>query len=128
MIELLPRIVSEVDPTRPYWPGSPYSGTRELHPNDPGHGTTHIWDVWNTDDYAKYRAYRPRFVAEFGFQTPPAYATLRRSLTPLNRARSRDRRGRGDAPTRRVGDIHGDRHPQPRPSRAHHPTGPALRE
>jgi beta-mannosidase len=79
--ELLPRIVSEVDPTRPYRPGSPYSGARELHPNDSGHGTTHIWDVWNTDDYAKYRAYGPRFVAEFGFQGPPAYATLRRALS-----------------------------------------------
>jgi beta-mannosidase len=79
--ELLPRIVSEVDPGRPYWPGSPYSGTRERHPNDPGHGTTHIWDVWNTDGYTRYRAYRPRFVAEFGFQAPPTYATLRRALS-----------------------------------------------
>ena len=79
--ELLPRIVSALDPTRPYWPGSPYSGSRELHPNDPAHGTMHIWDVWNTDDYTKYRAYRPRFVAEFGFQAPPAYATLRRAIS-----------------------------------------------
>jgi beta-mannosidase len=78
---LLPQIVSEVDPTRPYWPGSPYSGTPDRHPNDPAHGTMHIWDVWNTDDYTKYRAYRPRFVAEFGFQAPPTYATLRRALS-----------------------------------------------
>jgi beta-mannosidase len=79
--DLLPRIVSEVDPTRPYWPGSPYSGTRDLHPNDPAHGTMHIWDVWNTDDYTKYREYRPRFVAEFGFQAPPVWATLRRAIS-----------------------------------------------
>jgi beta-mannosidase len=79
--ELLPRIVSDMDGTRPYWPGSPYSGSRELPANDPAHGTTHIWDVWNTDDYVKYRAYRPRFAAEFGFQGPPAYATLRRALS-----------------------------------------------
>jgi beta-mannosidase len=63
--------VSEVDPTGPYRPGSPYSGTRELHPNDPDRGTMHIWDVWNTDDYTKCRGHRPRFVAEFGFQAPP---------------------------------------------------------
>jgi beta-mannosidase len=79
--EVLPRIVAELDPSRPYWPGSPYSGTPDLHPNDPSHGTTHIWDVWNTDDYTKYREYRPRFVAEFGFQAPPTYATLRRAIS-----------------------------------------------
>jgi len=78
---LLPTTLSDVDPTRPYWPGSPYSGTPAIHPNDPAHGTTHIWDVWNTEDYTRYRAYRPRFVAEFGYQGPPAYATLRRALS-----------------------------------------------
>ncbi|MEU9506387.1 glycoside hydrolase family 2 protein [Micromonospora sp. NPDC048170] len=80
-LELLPRIVGGLDPTRPYWPGSPFSGSEELHPNDPTHGTTHIWDVWNTDDYTKYREYVPRFVAEFGYQAPPTYATLRRALS-----------------------------------------------
>jgi beta-mannosidase len=79
--DLLPGVVAELDPTRPYWPGSPYSGDRARHPNDPSHGTMHIWDVWNTDDYLKYRSYTPRFVAEFGYQGPPAYATLRRALS-----------------------------------------------
>ncbi|MFL6142465.1 MAG: glycoside hydrolase family 2 protein [Labedaea sp.] len=78
--DLLPGVVAELDPTRPYWPGSPYSGRPELHPNDPSHGTTHIWDVWNTHDYTHYATYRPRFVAEFGFQGPPAYTTLRRAV------------------------------------------------
>ena len=63
--------------TRPYWPGSPYSGTADRPPNDDGHGTTHIWDVWNTADYTTYRDYVPRFVAEFGWQAPPTWATLR---------------------------------------------------
>ncbi|MBQ1050765.1 glycoside hydrolase family 2 protein [Micromonospora sp. C51] len=80
-LDLLPRIVAALDPTRPYWPGSPWSGSDEIHPNDPAYGTTHIWDVWNTDDYPKYREYLPRFVAEFGYQGPPAYATLRRALS-----------------------------------------------
>ncbi len=82
---LLPGIVGELDPTRPYWPGSPWSGSETIHPNDPAHGTTHIWDVWNTDDYTKYREYVPRFVAEFGYQAPPAYATLRRAISATNR-------------------------------------------
>jgi beta-mannosidase len=78
--EVLPKIVAELDPTRPYWPGSPYSGSPDRHPNDPDHGTTHIWDVWNREDYTRYLAYRPRFVAEFGYQGPPAHATLRRAV------------------------------------------------
>ena len=79
-LELLPRLVAEVDPTRPYWPGSPWSGREDLHPNADGAGCKHIWDAWNESDYTVYRAYRPRFVAEFGHQAPPAYATLRRAL------------------------------------------------
>jgi beta-mannosidase len=78
--DVLPRIVAELDPTRPYWPGSPYSGRPDRHPNDPAHGSMHIWDVWNTHDYTHYGSYRPRFVAEFGFQGPAAYATLREAV------------------------------------------------
>jgi beta-mannosidase len=85
--DLLPELVARLDPSRPYWPGSPYSGSESLHPNDPDHGTTHIWDVWNQLDHQHYRSWRPRFAAEFGYQGPPTYATLRRAapdgpLTP----------------------------------------------
>ncbi|MGW0645609.1 glycoside hydrolase family 2 protein [Streptomyces badius] len=78
---LLPRLVAELDPTRPYTAGSPWSGSWDHHPNDPDHGTYHSWEVWNRQDYAEYRANVPRFVAEFGWQAPPAMATLRRALT-----------------------------------------------
>ncbi|MEU6354246.1 glycoside hydrolase family 2 protein [Streptomyces sp. NPDC047072] len=77
---VLPRVVAELDPTRPYTAGSPWSGSWERHPNDPAHGTHHSWEVWNRLDYAEYRAEVPRFVAEFGWQAPPAYATLARAL------------------------------------------------
>ncbi|QLJ02983.1 glycoside hydrolase family 2 protein [Streptomyces sp. NEAU-sy36] len=77
---LLPRIVAELDPTRPYTAGSPWSGSWDHHPNDPAHGTHHSWEVWNRRDYAEYRDSVPRFVAEFGWQAPPAMATLRRAL------------------------------------------------
>ena len=79
-LDLLPRVVREVDPTRPYWPGSPYSGTMDVHPNDDDHGTSHVWDVWNEKDYLAYRGRRPRFVAEFGWQAPPAWSTLTRAV------------------------------------------------
>ncbi|MGW2397036.1 glycoside hydrolase family 2 protein [Kitasatospora sp. NPDC001664] len=77
---ILPRIVAELDPTRPYTAGSPWSGSWDHHPNDVDHGTHHSWEVWNRQDYAEYRATVPRFVAEFGWQAPPAHATLRRAL------------------------------------------------
>lgn len=77
---VLPRVVAELDPTRPYTAGSPWSGSWDHHPNDPAHGTHHSWEVWNREDYADYRLSVPRFVAEFGWQAPPAYATLRRAL------------------------------------------------
>jgi beta-mannosidase len=40
----------------------------------------HIWDVWNDLDYTEYRRHTPRFVSEFGFQGPPAWATLTRAV------------------------------------------------
>jgi len=79
-LDLLPRVVAETDPTRPYWPGSPYSGTLDVHPNDDDHGTKHVWDVWNRVDYTVYRDHRPRFVAEFGWQAPPTWSTLTRAI------------------------------------------------
>jgi beta-mannosidase len=75
--DLLPKVVAELDPTRPYWPGSPYGGDPDRYPNDPGHGSTHQWDVWwKSPDYAGYRASVPRFVAEFGFQGPANWPTM----------------------------------------------------
>ncbi|MDX5575119.1 glycosyl hydrolase 2 galactose-binding domain-containing protein [Streptomyces sp. ID01-9D] len=78
---LLPRIVAQTDPTRPYWAGSPWSGSWNHTPNDPDHGTTHSWEVWNRRDYSDYLNTVPRFMAEFGWQAPPAHATLERALS-----------------------------------------------
>lgn len=79
--ELLPAIVAELDPGRAYVPGSPFSPDPAHHPNDPDHGTMHIWDVWNDVDYRAYRDHRPRFASEFGWQGPPTWSTLRASLS-----------------------------------------------
>ena len=77
---ILPGIVSDLDPTRPYTPGSPWSFRDGVHPNDPSNGSMHVWDVWNDKDYTAYADYSPRFVAEFGFQGPPAWSTLTRAV------------------------------------------------
>ncbi|WP_337062598.1 glycoside hydrolase family 2 protein [Kineococcus sp. G2] len=85
--EVFPAVLAELDPTRPYSPGSPANPgvpAGELHPNDPGHGTTHVWDVWNERDWTAYRERVPRFCSEFGYQAPPAWATLTRALEPAD--------------------------------------------
>ena len=41
----------------------------------------HIWDLWNQKDWPHYRDYTPRFVAEFGWQGPPTWSTLTRSIS-----------------------------------------------
>ncbi|WP_410627663.1 glycoside hydrolase family 2 protein [Amycolatopsis sp. cmx-8-4] len=73
---LLPGVVAELDPTRPYIPGSPWSGDPARDTQDDGHGCVHIWDVWNERDFSGYLERVPRFVSEFGWQAPPAWATL----------------------------------------------------
>ena len=83
---VFPEIVAELDPTRPYWPGSPSSGPKDLYPNDPNYGCIHIWDVWNARDYTCYDDYSPRFVSEFGYQGPATYATWARALAPEDRS------------------------------------------
>lgn len=80
-LEMLPAIVGKLDPGRPYTAGSPWSGSWEHQPNDPDHQTMHSWEVWNKIDYAHYRDTRPRFMAEFGWQAPATYATIRRAIS-----------------------------------------------
>jgi beta-mannosidase len=79
-LDILPKIVGELDPSRPYCAGTPWSLSTDIHPNDPNHGCMHVWDVWNQRDYSGYRDYVPRFAAEFGFQGPPTWSTLTRAV------------------------------------------------
>ncbi|MEM9893966.1 MAG: glycoside hydrolase family 2 protein [Actinomycetota bacterium] len=80
-LDRLPDVVAAVDRARPYWPGSPWSGSMELSTTADEHGVRHVWDVWNQLDYRRYRDHVPRFVAEFGWQAPPTAPTLRRSVS-----------------------------------------------
>ena len=79
-LDHLPRIVAELDPSRPYYPGSPWAGTFERHANDDRHGPSHVWDAWNTADHTVHRRYRPRFVAEYGHCGPATHATISRAI------------------------------------------------
>lgn len=80
--ELFPAIVAELAPHVVYVPGSPFSPDPDVLANDERHGTSHIWTlVRDTLDYATYASSRPRFVAEFGWQGPPTWATLRAAIS-----------------------------------------------
>ncbi|MHC5794676.1 glycoside hydrolase family 2 protein [Lacisediminihabitans sp. FW035] len=80
-LDLLPRLLSELDPGRPYTPSSPFSPSDEYYPNDPEHGSVHLWELWNRQDYPHYRDHSPRFVGEFGWQGPPTWSTMTRSIS-----------------------------------------------
>lgn len=79
--ELFPSLVAELNPTRFYIPGSPFSSIEGDHPNSPNSGTMHIWDVWNALGYDQYRNHVPRFAAELGWQAPPTWATLQHAIS-----------------------------------------------
>ncbi len=75
--ELLPEWVRAEDPDRPYWPGSPSSGTFRQEVNGDRRGDAHLWHVWHgLAPTAAYRARVPRFVSEFGLQSLPSKETL----------------------------------------------------
>lgn len=80
--ETLPEVVATADPSRTYWPGSPYS-RRSADPSDKHEGDIHIWQVWHQDmlDYQAYGTLRGRFVSEFGMQSVPSRPTLRRAFS-----------------------------------------------
>jgi beta-mannosidase len=82
--ELLPSVCHELDPGRPYWPGSPYSSTTEgqLNSQDPTVGDRHSWEVWHQLmlPYAQYAKVGARFVSEFGLQSHPSLDLLEAAI------------------------------------------------
>ncbi|RLE69886.1 MAG: glycoside hydrolase family 2 protein, partial [Thermoprotei archaeon] len=78
--EVIPEVVEKLDPSRPYWPSSPWGGE---HPNDPREGDRHNWDVYHgllrIESYLEDEA---RFLSEFGMQAAPHPHTLAKFLPP----------------------------------------------
>ncbi|MGH2819361.1 MAG: beta-mannosidase, partial [Actinomycetota bacterium] len=92
----LPEIVRRLDPSRPYWPSSPYGGDDH---NGEQAGDRHNWHVWHggvlprrfgeeprrdpSPEGVSYRHYledTARFASEFGMHASPVLETLRRNL------------------------------------------------
>ncbi|MCH2161606.1 MAG: hypothetical protein MK085_06995 [Phycisphaerales bacterium] len=73
---LLADVCARLDPSRPYWADSPYSGSIDVDPNDPDRCDRHTWDLKLED----VRNLVPRFASEFGHQAPPLRRTIEEAI------------------------------------------------
>ena len=87
---VLPELVAQLDPERPYIPSSPFGG--EI-PNGGGSGDQHYWDVWHgRGDYAHYADSTARFSSEFGFASAPGRRAVKRMLAGVSEPLAKDLR------------------------------------
>ncbi len=82
--ELLPAVCADLDPSTPYWPGSPFGGAKA---NEQSIGDRHTWEIWHnpTAPYQDYDHYWGRFVSEFGMESAPSLPTIESFTTPQDR-------------------------------------------
>ena len=87
--EVLPDVCTRLDPTRPYWPSSPYGAAGGADPNSEFEGDRHGWFVSilaptleERTDYRLYARDRAKFMSEFGVLAPPPLQSVRRYLPP----------------------------------------------
>jgi len=74
--EMIPGILAELDPQRPYWPSSPSLGwgREEAYRK----GDVHYWGVWwGKEPIEQYREKTGRFVSEYGMQGMPSLKSIR---------------------------------------------------
>ncbi len=86
---VFPKLVSELDPGRPYWPSSPSNGgfleakTGILKSNTPRRGDSHYWMVWHAGKpFSAYRKFDSRFMSEYGFESFPPMKTIESFCPP----------------------------------------------
>ncbi|MCS7104299.1 MAG: hypothetical protein NZ954_01880 [Thermofilaceae archaeon] len=78
--EVAPRVVSRLDPSRPYRPSSPWG---DEGPLDYSTGDAHNWLIWHgLVPIEAYLRDESRFLSEFGMQAAPHVNSLKRFLPP----------------------------------------------
>jgi len=101
--QLLPAICAQLDPTRPYWPGSPYAGKNV---NDVRQGDMHAWHIGSGDvPYQDYPKTKARFVSEFGMESFPVLRTIEGFTSPEERypqSRTIDHHNKSEGGSRRL--------------------------
>jgi beta-mannosidase len=80
--DVLPSVCRMLDPDRAYWPGSPASESRELHPDSDEQGDRHNWDVWFGWKSTEYITDLARFNSEFGAQAFPQRESIESFMRP----------------------------------------------
>ncbi|MBN2710330.1 MAG: glycoside hydrolase family 2 protein [Calditrichaceae bacterium] len=79
--KFFPEWLKAWDPSRPYWPSSPFGNDED--PNDPASGNRHQWDIWSMwIDYTEVIHDKSLFVTEFGFQGPANLHTFLKAIPP----------------------------------------------
>ncbi|MCA0427062.1 MAG: glycoside hydrolase family 2 protein [Bacteroidetes bacterium] len=73
--QLIPGILNQLDPNRPYHASSPLFGWGRKESMT--HGDAHYWGVWwGEEPFEKYLEKVPRFMSEYGFQALPNRETM----------------------------------------------------
>lgn len=81
---LIPSICKKLDPSRPYWPSSPFGGE---DPNSADEGNRHQWGIWSGwEDFTAVEDDGGRFISEFGFQAPANFSTFEKVTAPEDRS------------------------------------------
>jgi len=73
--ELIPGLLSQLDPSRPYWESSPSIGWG--HEESLRSGDSHYWGVWwGMQPFEMYMKKTGRFMSEYGFQGMPSMKAI----------------------------------------------------
>jgi beta-mannosidase len=81
--KILPGVVTEFDPGRPYWHSSPSAGMGQLASYETTSGDMHYWGVWHgLHPFSDFRKYRARFMSEYGFQSFPEFNSVKKYALP----------------------------------------------
>ncbi|NML67880.1 glycoside hydrolase family 2 protein [Hymenobacter sp. RP-2-7] len=82
--DLIPTVLHENDPSRPYWSSSPSSDFEDIAGSQTT-GDMHYWDVWgSTAPISDYEKQVPRFMSEYGFQSFPELKSVQQFTQPAD--------------------------------------------
>lgn len=82
--EIIPSLLKEIDPLRPYWESSPFGFDDD--PNSETSGNRHQWNIWSRwIDYKEVVNDNSLFVTEFGFQGPANKFTFEKFIPDSER-------------------------------------------
>ncbi|OFY45010.1 MAG: hypothetical protein A2X18_13795 [Bacteroidetes bacterium GWF2_40_14] len=81
--KILPAVISEYTDGQPYWHSSPSKGYMQLAGSRGNKGDVHYWGVWHAKHPIEaFREYKARFMSEYGFQSFPEFASVKKYTLP----------------------------------------------